>query len=89
MILARIRAFGTFWYDFIVGDDWLVALGVVLALALTAGLARQAGGGAWWWIPLAAVILLLPLSVYRSARKHGPSAPSERSREAGSDPSGP
>jgi hypothetical protein len=26
-------AFGRFWYDFIVGDDWKIAVGVVLALA--------------------------------------------------------
>ena len=26
-----IRAFGTFWWDFIVGDDWRVAAGVVAA----------------------------------------------------------
>ena len=31
----RIRAFGAFWYGFIVGDDWRVAVGVLLALALT------------------------------------------------------
>ena len=34
-MIRRIRAFGAFWYDFIVGDDWLVALGVLLALAIT------------------------------------------------------
>jgi hypothetical protein len=28
-------AFGGFWYDFVVGDDWRVALGVVLALGVT------------------------------------------------------
>ena len=30
-----ITAFGAFWYDFIVGDDWRVAVGVVVALAVT------------------------------------------------------
>lgn len=75
MMLARVRAFGVFWYDFIVGDDWLVALGVVTALTLTAILARQVGGGAWWWIPLVAVLLLLPMSVYRGARKEGQGHP--------------
>jgi len=35
MIRARLKAFAFFWYDFIIGDDWRVALGVVLTLALT------------------------------------------------------
>ena len=34
-MIGKLRAFGAFWYDFIVGDDWLVALGVVFALAIT------------------------------------------------------
>ncbi len=32
---ARLRRFGAFWYDFIVGDDWVTAVGVVVALAAT------------------------------------------------------
>ena len=32
-VIARLRAFGAFWYDFVVGDDWRVAVGVVIALA--------------------------------------------------------
>ena len=30
---ASSRGFGRFWYDFVVGDDWRIALGVVLVLA--------------------------------------------------------
>ena len=41
-----ITQFAAFWYDFIVGDDWVVAVGVVAALALTALLARD-GIQAW------------------------------------------
>jgi hypothetical protein len=29
-----LRSFGQFWYDFIVGDDWKIAAGVVVALAV-------------------------------------------------------
>ena len=29
-----ITSFVRFWYDFIVGDDWKIAVGVVIALAL-------------------------------------------------------
>jgi hypothetical protein len=28
-----VRGFGRFWYDFVVGDDWRIAAGVVLVLA--------------------------------------------------------
>ncbi|WP_055589773.1 hypothetical protein [Peterkaempfera griseoplana] len=58
-----IRAFAAFWYDFVVGDDWRVALGVVLALAATAGLAHS--GSNAWWLPPAAVAVLLWMSLRR------------------------
>lgn len=53
-------------WEFIVGDDWRIALGVVLALALTALLA-DAAVSAWWVMPLA-VVGLLALSIRRAAR---------------------
>jgi hypothetical protein len=31
-----VRGFGRFWYDFIVGDDWRIAAGVCLMLAVGA-----------------------------------------------------
>jgi hypothetical protein len=37
-----LRGFGRFWFDFIVGDDWRIAAGVVAALVLGA-LALRAG----------------------------------------------
>jgi hypothetical protein len=64
--MKRVRSFLAFWYDFIVGDDWRVAVGVVLALALTAGLAHS-GVNAWWLLPVA-VAVLLGYSLYRVAR---------------------
>jgi hypothetical protein len=33
-----IKAFGRFWYDFLIGDDWKIAAAVVVALAALAGL---------------------------------------------------
>ena len=30
-----LKAFGRFWYDFIIGDDWKIAVSVVIALAST------------------------------------------------------
>lgn len=64
---GRIRAFAAFWYDFVVGDDWLIAVGVVLGLALTYGLSRTSVP-AWWLLPLF-LVLLLPLSLWRAARR--------------------
>ncbi len=64
---GRIRAFAAFWYDFVVGDDWLIAVGVVLGLALTYGLSRTSVP-AWWLLPLF-LVLLLPLSLWRATRR--------------------
>ena len=36
--MRAIRAFGQFWYDFIIGDDWKIAVAVVSALAVLAAL---------------------------------------------------
>src|SRR5450755_169055 len=53
-------------WQFVVGDDWVTAIGVVVALGLTA-LIAAAGGAAWWVMP-PAVIALLALSLRRAAR---------------------
>jgi hypothetical protein len=65
--MRRIRAFGYFWWDFVVGDDWLTAAGVVLAIGVTAVLVHSAGIDAWWLVP-AAVAALLVLSLRRAPR---------------------
>jgi hypothetical protein len=64
---ARLRAFGAFWYDFVIGDDWVIAAGIVLAL-LGTWLLSRAGIVAWWLLP-AGVVVLLPLSLWRAARR--------------------
>jgi hypothetical protein len=66
---ARIRSFAAFWYDFVIGDDWLVAAGVVISLALTYALSRAAVA-AWWPVPLF-LVLLLPVSLWRATRRGG------------------
>jgi hypothetical protein len=63
--MRYVRAFGRFWWDFIVGDDWTVAAGVALALGLVALLVDR-GLNAWWVVPLA-VALLTGVSVWREA----------------------
>ncbi|MDQ2791680.1 MAG: hypothetical protein DLM60_14275 [Pseudonocardiales bacterium] len=64
-----LRSFGAFWWDFIVGDDWRVAAGVVAALAVTAGLAALRVP-AWWFLPVT-VLVLLGLSLRRGIRQAG------------------
>ena len=62
--MSRIAAFGRFWWDFVVGDDWLSAAGVAVAIAATAALAA-AHVAAWWVMPLA-VLLVLYVSLRRA-----------------------
>jgi hypothetical protein len=45
-------------WDFVVGDDWRTAAGVVVAIAATAAL-QDAGVAAWWVIPVAVLALLV------------------------------
>ena len=64
--MSRVAAFGRFWWDFVVGDDWRAAAEVLLAIGATASLA--AGGiAAWWFLPLA-VAAVLWLSLRRAIR---------------------
>jgi len=64
--MSRVRAFLHFVRDFVVGDDWRIAVGVAMALGLTA-LIAAAGVAAWWVMPIA-VALLLAVSVERVGR---------------------
>ncbi|MDX6206690.1 MAG: hypothetical protein QOF39_2747 [Frankiales bacterium] len=65
-VVAALRGFGAFWWDFIVGDDWRIAAGVILAFAATAAVATTSVP-AWWLLPLA-VVALLGESLWRATR---------------------
>lgn len=69
--MSYLKTFGRFWWDFVVGDDWRVAIGVVIALGLSALLVHQTLP-AWWLLPIA-VIAILAESLRRAAR--GPRQP--------------
>ena len=62
--MNRARDAVMFTWDFVVGDDWRTALGVVIAFALCA-IVAGAGATAWWIVPVVAVGLLA-LSVWRA-----------------------
>ena len=64
--MSYLKTFGRFWWDFVVGDDWRVAIGVVTALGLSALLVHQALP-AWWLLPIA-VLAVLAESVRRATR---------------------
>jgi len=54
-------------WDFVVGDDWRTAVGVVVALAAT-GAVAEVGFASWWVLPVA-VAALLGRSLQREARR--------------------
>jgi hypothetical protein len=64
--MRRLRTLAAFLYDFVVGDDPLIAAVVLVMLALTAAIAG-AGVPAWWILPLG-VVAVLSISLYRSTR---------------------
>ena len=60
--MSYIVGFGRFWWDFVIGDDWVAAAGVAAALVLT-------GIVASWWVLPPAVALVLALSLLRAVRR--------------------
>ena len=62
--MNRLRGFGRFWWDFVVGDDWRLALGGALALGLSALLAGT--GLSAWWIAPSVIVVVLVFSVVRA-----------------------
>ena len=64
-VVRGLRSFGMFWWDFIVGDDWQIAAGTAVALAIT--FAVSAWSGAWVVMPLA-VLILIPYGIRRALR---------------------
>lgn len=67
--MSRLRTFAAFWWRFLVGDDWRLGVGLLLALACTF-LLHRAGIPAWWLLPMS-VALLLAASLRRATRAAG------------------
>lgn len=64
---SPLARFGLFWYDYLVGDDWTVALAAVLAVAATALLAAVTP---WAWAVMAlATAALMVYGTIRAARR--------------------
>ena len=64
--MSWLKRFGRFWWEFVIGDDWLVAVLAAVAIGATAVLAA-AGVAAWWLLPLTVPVVLW-LSLRRAIR---------------------
>lgn len=64
--MSAVTAVALGVWNFVVGDDWRAALGVVVAIVATA-LVATSTVAAWWVLPLA-VVALLADSLRRAAR---------------------
>ena len=63
---SRLAAFGMFWYDFIIGDDWQIAAGVAVSFVLTFAVSTFSPL-AWIVVPVF-VLTLIPYGVMRALR---------------------
>lgn len=66
--MSKLKSFGSFWYHFIIGDDWKIAFGVGCGLGLSAILVHIFHITAWWILPIL-VILSLTLSLVVTVRQ--------------------
>ena len=62
--MNRVTSFLRFLWEFVIGDDWRIAAGVLVALGATAAIADTTVA-AWWILPVA-VLVLLGASVWRA-----------------------
>lgn len=73
--MRYVKNFLIFLYDFFIGDDWRVALIVVIGLVVTAALAHN-NATSWYVLPVA-VALAVPYTLWRAVKTNGSkSAPS-------------
>jgi hypothetical protein len=63
--VKHLKSFALFWVDFIIGDDYWVAAGIVATLGLCAAVSKTSVP-AWWLAPLG-VLGILTISVIRGA----------------------
>jgi hypothetical protein len=65
--MVRLRGLGSFLYNFVIGDDPLIAAVVVVTLGIIAAL-DGAGVSAWWLLPVA-VVTVLSISLHRATEQ--------------------
>ena len=64
-----VGGFARFWWNFVIGDDWLAAAGIAAALGAVGGLTTE-GIDAWWLLP-PSVAAVLFVSLKRAQRAGG------------------
>jgi hypothetical protein len=64
--MAYIQAFFRFWYDFLVGDDWRIAAGIVLTLAIAAAVAHRLSAFGAGAVVLIGVLLTGAVALYHA-----------------------
>ncbi len=64
LVISGVVGIARFLYRFVVGDDWRVAIVMVLGLAATGILAADRIS-AWWLVPILA-IAMTGVSLYRT-----------------------
>jgi hypothetical protein len=65
--MTWLSRFGRFWYDFVVGDDWRVAVVVIVAVAATVAAVHLDWNG---WLILPAVVTGTLIATAWSAVRH-------------------
>jgi hypothetical protein len=65
LCMRYLVGFGKFWYDFVIGDDWMIAAAIAVTLLVLALLGKST---LWWLLPLV-VILALGVSLVRGTRR--------------------
>jgi hypothetical protein len=66
--MGYVTAFFRFWYDFLVGDDWKIAAGIIITLLLTSAAAHWVSATAAAAVILVGVLLNGGLALRRSVR---------------------
>jgi hypothetical protein len=65
--MDALQRFGRFWFDFVVGDDPVLAIGAVASIGAAIGL-HALGVNGWWGICLGTVVTLVA-ALYRATVK--------------------
>ena len=65
--MTYLRRFCRFWFDFVVGDDWTVALAVTVALAATWFATHHSRN--WYWLLPLVVITVIAVSLRPGNRR--------------------
>ncbi|HEY7293573.1 MAG TPA: hypothetical protein VH916_00975 [Dehalococcoidia bacterium] len=64
-------AFFHFWYDFLIGDEWRIAAGIVIVLLLTAVVVHAVSARAAGGVLLVGVLLVEAYALWKAAGGKG------------------